>query len=133
MNIADTVAFYGENARSPEPGGCRLFHELFSRDGSEPWYPVPWAVNPSISSLARTEAVPGILEGNGLQVQECEDRSEDSLEWFRYAVAGIRVPDPAPLGLHLLMGDSVLPKFENLVRNPQESRIMLIQAVAVRS
>lgn len=132
MNIADKAAFYGEIARVLKPGGRLLFHDIFSRDGSDPWYPVPWAGDPSISFLARVDAVPDILEAAGLQVLEWEDRSDDSLAWFRNAVARMRNAGPAPLGLHLLMGASALPKFENLIRNLEEARIAVIQAVAAR-
>jgi len=132
MNIGNKAAFYGEIARVLKPGGRLLFHDIFSNDGSEPCYPVPWACDPSISFLARVDTVPDILEAAGLQVLEWEDRSADSLAWFRNAVARFRAPDPAPLGLHLLMGASALPKFENLIRNLQESRITVIQSVAVR-
>jgi sarcosine/dimethylglycine N-methyltransferase len=133
MNIADKATFYGEIARVLKPGGYLLFHDIFSSDGSEPWYPVPWAGDASISFLARTDTVPNTLEAAGLQLLEWEDRSEDSLTWFRNAVAQIRRTGPAPLGLHLLMGASALPKFENLIRNLQESRIAVIQSVAVRT
>jgi ubiquinone/menaquinone biosynthesis C-methylase UbiE len=133
MNIADKAAFYGEIARVLKPGGRLLFHDIFSNDRGEPWYPVPWAGDASLSFLARADTVPDILEAAGLQVQEWEDRSEDSLAWFRNAVAQARATGPAPLGLHLLMGASTLPKFENLIRNLQESRITVIQSVAVRT
>jgi ubiquinone/menaquinone biosynthesis C-methylase UbiE len=133
MNIADKDAFYGEITRVLKPGGRLLFHDIFSRDGSEPWYPVPWAVDASISFLARADTVPDILQTAGLQLLEWEDRSEDSLAWFRNAVAQLRTTGPTSLGLHLLMGASALPKFENLIRNLQESRITVIQSVAAKA
>jgi ubiquinone/menaquinone biosynthesis C-methylase UbiE len=133
MNIADKAAFYGEIARVLKPGGRLLFHDIFSRDGTEPWYPVPWAGDASISFLARADSIPDILAAAGLQVLEWEDRSEDSLGWFRNAVSQLRTSGPKPLGLHLLMGASTLPKFENLIRNLQESRITVIQSVAART
>jgi ubiquinone/menaquinone biosynthesis C-methylase UbiE len=130
MNIANKAAFYGEIARVLKPGGHLLFHDIFSSGGSEPWYPVPWAGDTSISFLARADTLPDILETAGLQMLEWEDRSEDSLAWFRNVVARVRAHGPTPLGLHLLMGASALPKFENLIRNLQESRITVIQSVA---
>jgi ubiquinone/menaquinone biosynthesis C-methylase UbiE len=133
MNIADKAAFYGEIARVLKPGGRLLFHDIFSRDGCEPWYPVPWAGDASISFLARADSIPGTLEAAGLQVLEWEDRSADSLGWFLGAVSRLRSSGPPPLGLHLLMGASTLPKFENLIRNLQESRIAVIQSVAART
>ncbi|MGD8874285.1 MAG: methyltransferase domain-containing protein, partial [Gammaproteobacteria bacterium] len=133
MNIADKAAFFGEIARVLKPGGRLLFHEIFSTDGSDPWYPVPWAGDASISFLARADSIPGILEATGLQVLEWEDRSADSLGWFRKTVAQLRTSGPTPLGLHLLMGASTLPKFENLIRNLQASRITVIQSVAAKT
>ncbi|HYQ70384.1 MAG TPA: methyltransferase domain-containing protein [Gammaproteobacteria bacterium] len=133
MNIADKGAFYGEIARVLKPGGRLLFHDIFSADGDEPWYPVPWAGDPSISFLERVDRVPDILRTAGLQVEVWEDRSSDSLAWFRNTVARVRDSGPAPLGLHLLMGAGTLPKFENLIRNLQESRITVIQSVAVKT
>jgi len=132
MNIADKAAFYGEIARVLKPGGRLLFHDIFSRNGNEPHYPVPWASEPSIGFLADVDTLPDILADAGLQVLDWEDRSADSLAWFRKAVAQFNAMGPAPLGLHLLMGDSALPKFENLIRNLQEGRIAVIQSVAVR-
>jgi ubiquinone/menaquinone biosynthesis C-methylase UbiE len=133
MNIADKAAFFGEIARVLKPGGRLLFHEIFSTDGSDPWYPVPWAGDASISFLARADSIPGILEATGLQVLEWEDRSADSLGWFRKTVAQLRTSGPTPLGLHLLMGASTVPKLENLIRNLQASRITVIQSVAAKT
>jgi len=132
MNIADKARFYGEIARVLKPGGRLLFHDIFSRDGREPHFPVPWAANASISFLADTDAVADVLAAQGMRILDWEDRSADSLEWFRNAVARFNSQGPAPLGLHLLMGGSALPKFENLIRNLEEARIAVIQAVAAR-
>jgi hypothetical protein len=132
-NVADTAAFYGEIARMLKPGGRLQFHDICSSGTGKPWYPVPRAGDPSISFLARVDPVPDILEAAELQVLEWEDRSADSLEWFRNAVAGIRATGPVPLGLHLLLATSTLPRLENLNRNLQESRITVIQSVAART
>lgn len=133
MNVRDKAAFYGEISRAQKPDGRLLFHDSFSSDGRAPRYPVPWAGDPSISFLARADAVPEILEAAGQQAPGWEDRSADSLAWFRSAVNRIRSAGQAPLGLHLLMGASALPGFENLIRNLQESRITVIQSVAART
>lgn len=129
MNVADTAAFYGEIAQVLKPGGRLLFHDIRCSHTA----PVPRAGDPSISFLARVDPVPDILESAGLQVLEWEYRSADSLEWFRNAVAGVRATGPAPLGLHLLLGTSILRRLENLIRNLQESRITVIQSVAART
>ena len=55
MNIAEKEKFYGEIARVLKPGGRFLFHDVFCGTGDAPFYPLPWAEDASLSSLA-TEA-----------------------------------------------------------------------------
>ena len=38
-----------------------------------------------------------------------------------------------PLGIHLLMGDTAPTKIQNVLRNLQENRICVIQAVAEKT
>jgi SAM-dependent methyltransferase len=61
-----------------------------------------------------------------------EDTTATSLDWFRRAVEQMKTMGPAPLGLHLLMGMTARTKFENNIRNLEEGRIVVSQAVLER-
>jgi len=57
------------------------------------------------------------------------DKTEESIVFFRSALDRLRTHGPLPLGLHLLMGDDAVGKFANLLRNPEEDRARVVQAV----
>ncbi|MFQ5935917.1 MAG: class I SAM-dependent methyltransferase, partial [Acidiferrobacterales bacterium] len=133
MNIEDKDKFYSEIARVLRPGGRLVFHDIFRGDGGEAHYPAPWAEDSSISFLAPLDLLRQTLERSGLRIRHWADKSQHSLEWFAVVVEKIKESGPPPLGLHLLMGETARVKFQNQVRNLQERRIVVIQAVAERS
>jgi ubiquinone/menaquinone biosynthesis C-methylase UbiE len=133
MNIADKRAFYAEIARVLAPRGRLLFHDIFQGDGGSLHYPVPWAEDSSISFLATPDAVRGILEELGFSIRDWEDKSQASLDWFVAVIEKLKLAGPPPLGLHLLMGSTAKAKFENNIRNLQERRFVVYQAVAEKS
>ena len=70
-----------------------------------------------------------LLESSGLRRQHWEDVSAKSLAWFRTLLERFAARGRPPLGLHLLMGADAPQKFDNLVRNLAEARIVVVQAV----
>jgi SAM-dependent methyltransferase len=130
MNIADKRAFYRELARVLAPGGRLVFHDVFKGTAGEPHYPVPWAEEGSISFLAGAREVRGILDALGLRIEDWEDTSARSLQWFLAVAEKAKRAGPAPLGMHLVMGSTTKAKFANLVRNLQEHRVEVAQGVA---
>jgi hypothetical protein len=52
------------------------------------------------------------------------------MAWFEATVERIQQSGPAPLGIHLLMGPTARLKLGNMLRNLQEGRIAVWQAVA---
>jgi len=133
MNIADKQAFYAEIARVLVPRGRLVFHDIFQGPGGPLHFPVPWAEEPPISFLITPEAVRHVLEAVGFRILEWEDKSQPSLAWFRAVVETLQRSGPLPLGLHLLMGDTAKAKFENNIRNLQEGRFVVCQAVAEKA
>jgi ubiquinone/menaquinone biosynthesis C-methylase UbiE len=130
MNIADKRAFYHEIARVTRPNGTLLFHDIFAGDGSALHFPVPWAEESSISHLAAPGEVRAMLEGLGFVIHDWTDKSEHSLRWIESTMEKIKASGPAPVGTHLLMGDTAARKFGNVVRNLQEGRVVVYQARA---
>lgn len=133
MNIADKRAFYAEIARVLAPGGRLLFHDIFQGAEGPPHYPVPWAEDSSISFLAPPQAVRAILEELGFRILDWEDKTRHSLDWFVAAFDKMQQSGPPPLGIHLLMGDTARAKFRNIIRNLEEARVVVIQAVAEKA
>jgi ubiquinone/menaquinone biosynthesis C-methylase UbiE len=133
MNIADKQAFYAAIARVLAPRGRLVFHDIFQGHGGPLHFPVPWAEEPAISFLTSPEAVQEVLEAVGFRILEWEDKSHQSLEWFRAVVETLQRTGPLPLGLHLLMGNTAKAKFENNIRNLQEGRFVVFQAVAEKA
>ncbi len=129
MNIADKHGFYSEIARVLKPGGRLVFHDIFQGTGGEPHYPVPWAEERSISTLAPIANMKDILEGAGLLVLDWADRSGHSIEWFQNMVEKMQNAGPPSLGLHLLTGKTAKEKFANVLRNLKEKRIVVFQGV----
>lgn len=132
MNIGDKTALYTEIARVLKPGGRLVFHDIFQGAGGELHYPVPWAEDPSISFLATPEMLRNILAQAGLRELVWEDKSAISLDWFRRSAERMQTTTPSPLGLHLLTGQNSRIKFGNMVRNLEEGRVVVLQAVLER-
>lgn len=83
-----------------------------------------------VSFLAAPDEVRGTLETLGFVIHDWVDKSEASLQWIVTAIEKLKVSGPAPLGTHLLMGDTAKTKFENATRNLREGRFVVYQARA---
>jgi ubiquinone/menaquinone biosynthesis C-methylase UbiE len=130
MNIADKNRLLSETARVLKAGGRFVFHEILQGEGGEPYYPLPWAGDSSISFLATAASLQEFLREAGLSILYWVDKSQQSLEWFAAVGEKLRKGGRPPLGLHLLMGENARLKSQNQVRNLQERRIAVIQGVA---
>lgn len=129
MNVEDKAHFYGEIHRVLKPGGRLLFHDVFQGPGGRPHYPVPWAGTAAISHLVSPEEGGRILDSQRLRRRHWEDVSAKSLAWFQSLMQRFATRGRPPLGLHLLMGPDATQKFEQLVRNLDEARIVVVQAM----
>ena len=129
MNISDKKGLYSEIARVLKPSGRLVFHDIFQGPGGDLHYPVPWAGDSSISFLIAEEDLKDVLESVGFRVHDWEDKSDASLTWFQAAAERMKQSGPPPIGIHLLMGDTAKEKFDNVIRNLQDKRITVLQAV----
>jgi len=129
MNIADKTTFYRELCRVLKPGGRLAFHDIFSAGEHELYFPVPWAAEASISHLVEVADLERELADVGLKPVVWEDKSDASAAFFRTVVSRIQSSGWMPLGLHLVMGDRAAEKFGNMLRNLEDGRIQVVQAV----
>ncbi|MEI6208627.1 MAG: methyltransferase domain-containing protein [Desulfuromonadales bacterium] len=129
MNIADKDRFYAEMRRVLKPGGSLAIYDVLDGEGGAPHYPLPWARDPSTSFLLTSQQMRNSLEKEGFVVQTWRDKTETARFWFRNLSDKIRVEGDPPLGIHLLLGSDFRVMAQNLVRNLEENRVALIEAV----
>ncbi|ELY60174.1 methyltransferase type 11 [Natronococcus amylolyticus DSM 10524] len=132
MNVAEKGRLADELHRVLRPGGQLALHEVCAGPGGDPYFPVPWADDSSISHLATAKELSRLLAETGFEELEWIDATDDSLEWFRSkleAMAARPADAPPPLGLNLLMGPETPTKMKNVVRNLEDERIAVVQGV----
>ena len=132
MNIPDKSGFYRELCRVLKPHGRLAFHDIFAGTNEAVHFPVPWASDASISHLISVEDLKVLLAKLGLSALCWEDKSEASIVFFKTAQKRVQAKGWLPVGLHLLMGDDASAKFGNVLRNLEEDRVRVIQAVMAR-
>jgi SAM-dependent methyltransferase len=131
MNIADKGRLYGEIHRVLRPDGRLALHEILAGPVSPIYLPVPWARRPELNHLCPPEDVRELLEETGFEELTWIDETAPALRWHQERLAAL--PEkPPPLGLHLVLGDDLGEMFRNQVRNHEERRISIVQAVFER-
>jgi hypothetical protein len=89
---------------------------------------VPWAADPALSFIRAAAEMRALIEKTGFAELAFHDRAEVARAWFRERLASWPAAPP-PLGLHLLLGATFRPAFENVLRNLEEDRVTVIEAV----
>jgi SAM-dependent methyltransferase len=134
MNIADRAGLYGEIHRVLKPGGRFALQEVTAGPGGAPHFPTPWSRDGGISFLLSPEATRAALEAAGFRVLAWEDKTATALAEAQAEHARVKAnPGPRPaLGIHLLLGDDFPAMMKNGLRNLEERRTGLINAVLQR-
>ncbi len=133
MNIADRDRLYAEMRRVLRPAGRLAIQDVAAGAGGEPYYPTPWASDKSISFLFAPEVTREKLERAGFRVVAWHDPTRESLEQALARAKALETGSLPPLGLHILIGPNFPAVSRNMVRNLEESRIRLINAVLERA
>ena len=132
MNIADKDTLYREMWRVLKPGGKLAIYDVLEGAGGAVCFPVPWACDSSASFLASPESLRKTLEGIGFEILLWRDTTETCRSWFSHLGDKIRTEGYPPLGIHLLLGPDFRIMAQNQVRNLEENRISVIEAVLRR-
>ena len=132
MNIADKNRLYREMWRVLKPGGELAVYDILAGTGGAVYFPVPWARDPRCSFLISPQQLRECLESSGFKIQSWRDATETGRQWFVRLAENTQGHLPAPIGLHLLLGPDFREMAQNMVRNLQEERICLIEAILRR-
>jgi SAM-dependent methyltransferase len=132
MNVADKERLYQEIHRVLSPGGRLALHEIVAGPTSPIHLPVPWARQPSISHLQPPETIRALITTTGFTELAWVDETASATQWFQQRSPTTPPEGPPPLGLHLLLGPDFTDMFRNQVRNLEERRISIVQAVFER-
>ena len=125
MNIADRARLYREIRRVLKPGGRFATFDVVA-NGSEPYYPVPWARTPTTSFLLTADATREAIEQAGFRTLASQNDTETAQAWFTQLRAS--GPPPSP-NLGVVMGPDFAQLSANLARNLLEGRLGILTAV----
>jgi len=133
MNIADRDRLYGEMHRMLRPGGRLALQDVAAGPGGEPYYPTSWASDKSISFLFAPQSTRAALERVGFRVVAWQDTTQEALEQQTARAKALDSGSLPPLGLHILIGDAFPTVTKNTLRNLQEQKVQLFNAVLERA
>ncbi len=133
MNIEDKRQLFREIGRVVRPGGRLAMHEVMEGPAAGVLYPVFWAGDGSISFLSRPDEMHRLLTENGFEKREWNDVTARALELTKRRHDETKESGPAPLGRNVIVPKDVPQKAANSMKNLDEGRILVIQAVFERT
>ncbi len=129
MNIQDKAALFRELRRVLRPKGKLALYEVFAGPEPAEYFPVPWASGPELSYLVSPEEIRKPLESAGFRIDVWKDVTQASMDWFRAAMEKAMKEGPPPLSRGILMGPEFPIKAANVLRNLEEDRLRVVQAI----
>lgn len=115
-----------------KPGGVLASYDILSGTGGKVYYPLPWARDSATSFLVSPKQMSDVLENVGFEVEYWQDTTAAGRSWFKRMGDKLRNQGVLPLGLHILLGADFQVMAQNQLRNLEEDRISLIEAVVRR-
>jgi SAM-dependent methyltransferase len=132
MNIDDKERLYSELHRVIRPGGRLALHEIMAGPNQPVRFPVPWSRDPALSFLQSSSDIRALIAQSGFSEVEWVETTESALAWFQGWIGRQTANGPSPLGLHVLLGPEFREMGRNMLRNLEEDRIAVVQAIFER-
>jgi len=131
MNIDDKTRLFKEIHRVLQPGAKLGIYDVMQTGEGNLGYPVPWANSHEISALASVDEYKESLLNTGFNILAENNRRQFSLEFFKEFQARMSShSEPPALGLHLVMGDSLVNKMQNIMTGISDGHIAPVELIA---
>lgn len=114
MNIDKKVELFEEIKRLVRPEGLFVIFDVMTVGSSPINYPVPWASKKSESAVENLESYCRYLEQVGFTVIKSQLLADFAKNFIEEAIERKKSQGVAPLGLHLLLGESSDLKMKNV-------------------
>jgi ubiquinone/menaquinone biosynthesis C-methylase UbiE len=125
MNIEDKRGFYSEIKRVLKKGGRIIYYDIFSKNHEPIYFPVPWAIDQSLSFLITTDELNKLLTELGFTKNQTKDQTPEAIHFFKELVERNAKEGPPKVGIFVLMGKGTNEKLGGLVRNIKENKLEL--------
>ena len=132
MNIPDKDRLYSEVRRVLRPKGRLATQDVLSGPVAPLHYPVPWADEPSISSMITAREFQDVLSRSEFKQVVWNDVTELGVKVQRERLAAASSVEPAALGQWIIMGSDMSTTTKNSLRNAEEGRMVVITSVFER-
>jgi SAM-dependent methyltransferase len=129
MNITNKGALYRNAKRVLKPGSVFAVYDVLQGEGGPVLFPVPWARDASISSLATPAEMRELLHGAGLEIKAEIDSSDASLGWLKEQAARPAAVAAPRVTLQVFLGANFPQMARNVVQNLAERRIRTVSYI----
>ena len=129
MNIEDKARFYEEAFRVLKPGGRFTSTDMAAGPAGEPYYPLPWAMDPEISFLTPPDEMRSLAQAAGFEIVDWRDTSEAVLAT---AAAPEQKARGGKLGVGLIAGENFAQRQANNAKSLKDGKLVNLTTLARR-
>lgn len=132
MNVGDKESLCLEVARTLQAGSRFVVYDVMRTADGELSFPLPWATTIESNALGSPQIYTQALELAGFEILSERNRKEFALAYFDDLKSRASAPgdEPAPLGLHTLMGERRQDQIKNMIATISKGIIAPIELVA---